>query len=50
MPKLTGGSLCGAVRYISGAVQIEFSCHCRDCQYVSGGAPKPTLSLCGQRT
>ncbi len=46
MPKLAGGCLCGAVRYeLSGPEQIEFSCHCRDCQYASGGAPAHVIVL-----
>ncbi|HKS63039.1 MAG TPA: GFA family protein [Xanthobacteraceae bacterium] len=36
---LTGGCLCGAVRYeVSERPRATLSCHCRDCQYVSGGA------------
>ena len=36
----TGGCLCGAVRYeISGDTVADAMCHCRDCQYVSGGEP-----------
>ncbi len=42
----TGGCLCGAVRYeISGPAELTMSCHCRDCQYVSGGAPAHVMIL-----
>ncbi|MFV0368281.1 MAG: GFA family protein [Hyphomicrobiaceae bacterium] len=35
-----GGCLCGAIRYnINGSVMAAAACHCRDCQYVTGGAP-----------
>jgi hypothetical protein len=46
MSNLTGGCLYSAVRYeLSGATQIELSCHCRDCQYVSGGAPAHVIVM-----
>jgi hypothetical protein len=36
----TGGCRCGAIRYrVSGQPVYAVSCHCRDCQYDSGGAP-----------
>src|SRR6185503_6970729 len=36
----SGGCLCGAVRYEVSAEPVAFMlCHCRDCQYVSGGEP-----------
>lgn len=37
---MTGGCLCGAIRYeVSADPMFQAICHCRDCQYVSGGAP-----------
>lgn len=36
----TGGCLCGAIRYeATGEPSGAAFCHCRDCQYVSGGEP-----------
>ena len=36
----TGGCLCGAIRYeVASPPLFQGVCHCRDCQYVSGGAP-----------
>jgi len=38
MEKRTGGCRCGDIRYeIQGAPVAQVACHCRDCQYVSGG-------------
>ena len=46
--QLTGGCFCGAVRYeISERPKVTLSCHCRDCQYVSGGAAAHALILDG---
>ena len=39
MPMITGGCLCGAVRYTAEAdPTIATVCHCRDCQKFSGSA------------
>ena len=40
MAGFEGGCMCGAVRYQSTADPMAFMlCHCRECQYVSGGEP-----------
>ena len=54
--KLTGGCMCGAVRYESLAQPLMAgNCHCRDCQKSSGGAfvavmvvPASSLKIAGQ--
>ena len=37
---MEGGCYCGAVRYeAEGRPQLKAQCHCRECQYITGGAP-----------
>ncbi|MEC9346996.1 MAG: GFA family protein [Pseudomonadota bacterium] len=38
--KIEGGCYCGAIRYEStGEPQGALQCHCRECQYITGGHP-----------
>jgi hypothetical protein len=38
--KLVGGCYCGKVRYeAEGEPMLKAQCHCRECQYITGGAP-----------
>jgi hypothetical protein len=38
--KLEGGCYCGQVRYkAEGKPMMKAQCHCRECQYISGGSP-----------
>jgi hypothetical protein len=44
--KLAGGCLCGKVRYaIDGEQVFAGSCHCRDCQKLTGGGYLPVLAF-----
>lgn len=49
MPETTeysGRCYCGALHYKStGPVQLKAQCHCRECQYVSGGGPNYFMIL-----
>lgn len=43
---MTGGCYCGAIRYDStGAPVMKSQCHCRECQYISGGGPNYFMIL-----
>jgi hypothetical protein len=43
---ITGGCLCGKIRYEAEVgLFLAIRCHCRDCQYASGGEPAAVISL-----
>src|SRR5262249_14172690 len=43
---LEGGCYCGAVRYqAKGDSLFSGQCHCRQCQYISGGHPKMSIGM-----
>ena len=36
--ELSGRCYCGDIQYeINGELQASFQCHCRECQYITGG-------------
>lgn len=40
MPRIEGGCFCGAIRYrVTAPIAGTAACHCRKCQYGSGGGP-----------
>ncbi len=44
--ELEGGCYCGAVRYkASGDSLLKGQCHCRECQYGSGGGPNYIMGM-----
>ena len=43
---ITGRCYCGAVKYkAEGAPLFKVQCHCRECQYISGGGPNYVMGL-----
>jgi len=44
--KLEGGCYCGAVRYVAeGDPVMQAQCHCRECQYITGGSPNVFIGM-----
>ncbi len=44
--KIEGGCYCGAVRFeAEGDAVFKGQCHCRECQYISGGSPNVTMGV-----
>ena len=44
--KIEGGCYCKAVRYVAeGDAIFSGQCHCRECQYISGGLPNVVMGM-----
>jgi hypothetical protein len=44
--KIEGGCYCGALRYVmEGDPLFKGQCHCRECQYISGGHPNAVMGV-----
>lgn len=44
--ELNGGCYCGALRYkTTGDALFKGQCHCRECQYITGGHPNVVMAM-----
>jgi hypothetical protein len=44
--QIDGGCYCGAIRYkATGDAMFKGQCHCRECQYISGGHPNVVMGM-----
>jgi hypothetical protein len=44
--KIEGGCYCGGLRYVAeGDPMMKAQCHCRECQYISGGSPNVIVGM-----
>ena len=44
--KVSGGCLCGQIRFdVNMDTFLTLRCHCRDCQYLSGGEPAAVVAV-----
>src|SRR5271166_5951854 len=44
--KLEGGCYCHGLRYVAeGEPMMKAQCHCRECQYITGGAPNVIIAM-----
>ena len=44
--ELEGGCYCGALRYkAAGDAAFKGQCHCRECQFISGGGPNYLMAM-----
>ena len=46
MMEIEGRCYCGQIRYrAEGEPVMKLQCHCRECQYISGGSPNVTMGM-----